>query len=49
MKVLILCQWCYPEPDLKTLPFAREIKKNGHEVEILTGFPNYPGGKLYPG
>jgi glycosyltransferase involved in cell wall biosynthesis len=21
----------------------------GHEVEVLTGFPNYPGGKLYPG
>jgi len=21
----------------------------GHEVEVLTGFPNYPAGKLYPG
>ena len=23
--------------------------RRGHEVEVLTGFPNYPGGKLYPG
>ncbi|GAA5503404.1 hypothetical protein Dxin01_03161 [Deinococcus xinjiangensis] len=21
----------------------------GYEVEVLTGFPNYPGGKVYPG
>lgn len=21
----------------------------GHEVQVITGFPNYPGGRLYPG
>jgi glycosyltransferase involved in cell wall biosynthesis len=46
---LILSQWCTPEPDLKALPFAKELIKNGHYVEILTGFPNYPGGKVYDG
>lgn len=34
---------------LKGLPFARELVRQGHEVEVLTGFPNYPGGRLYPG
>ncbi len=29
------------------LPFAKELVKLGHEVQVLTGFPNYPGGKLH--
>lgn len=33
----------------KGLPFARALRDQGHSVEVLTGFPNYPGGKLYPG
>jgi colanic acid biosynthesis glycosyl transferase WcaI len=49
MRILILSQWCYPEPDLKALTFATELQRRGHEVQVLTGFPNYPGGKLYPG
>jgi colanic acid biosynthesis glycosyl transferase WcaI len=49
MKILILSQWCYPEPDLKALTLARELVKHGHSVQVLTGFPNYPGGNLYPG
>ncbi len=31
------------------LPFAKELVRRGHEVEVLTGFPNYPGGKVYDG
>ena len=49
MRVLILSQWCYPEPDARILNMAEDIKKKGHQVEILTGFPNYPGGDIYPG
>jgi colanic acid biosynthesis glycosyl transferase WcaI len=49
MKILILTQWFEPEPTFKGLLFARELAARGHEVEVLTGFPNYPGGKLYPG
>jgi lipopolysaccharide/colanic/teichoic acid biosynthesis glycosyltransferase/glycosyltransferase involved in cell wall biosynthesis len=49
MKILILTQWFEPEPTFKGLVFARELAARGHEVEVLTGFPNYPGGKLYPG
>lgn len=49
MRVLMLTQWFDPEPTFKGLAFARELKRQGHEVEVLTGFPNYPGGTLYPG
>jgi colanic acid biosynthesis glycosyl transferase WcaI len=49
MNVLLLTQWFEPEPSLKGLSFAKELKSLGHEVEVLTGFPNYPSGKLYDG
>jgi len=49
MRILLLTQWFEPEPTFKGLLFARELAARGHEVEVLTGFPNYPGGKLYPG
>lgn len=45
----MLTQWFTPEPDFKGLPFAKELVRRGHEVQVVTGFPNYPGGKLYPG
>lgn len=49
MRILMLTQWFQPEPFYKGVPFARELVGRGHEVEVLTGFPNYPGGKVYPG
>mgnify|MGYP003602429086 FL=1 len=48
-RVLLLTQWFDPEPTFKGLVFARELVHQGFEVEVLTGFPNYPGGKVYPG
>jgi colanic acid biosynthesis glycosyl transferase WcaI len=49
MRVLLLMQWFDPEPTFKGLAFAKQLVQNGHEVEVLTAFPNYPEGKLYPG
>jgi glycosyltransferase involved in cell wall biosynthesis len=49
MRVVLLTQWFDPEPTFKGLAFARELVAQGLEVEVVTGFPNYPGGKLYPG
>jgi lipopolysaccharide/colanic/teichoic acid biosynthesis glycosyltransferase len=49
MRILILSQWFDPEPTLRDLSFARKLASRSHSVEVLTGFPNYPGGKLYPG
>lgn len=49
MRVLMLTQWFEPEPTFKGLLFAQELRRHGHDVEVLTGFPNYPGGRVYPG
>ena len=49
MRILFLTQWFDPEPMFKGLAFAKALRERGHEVEILTGFPNYPGGKVFPG
>lgn len=49
IRVLLLTQWFDPEPTFKGMVFARELVQQGFEVEVLTGFPNYPGGKVYPG
>lgn len=49
MKILILTQYFQPEPIFKGLPLARALQERGHDVQVLTGFPNYPGGKLYAG
>lgn len=49
MRILFVTQWFDPEPVPKGLAFARALQAAGHSVEVLTGFPNYPGGKVYPG
>lgn len=51
MKIGILSQWYDPEPGPASLPgvYAREFVARGHDVSVLTGFPNYPDGKLYDG
>lgn len=49
MRVLILSQYYDPEPLPKAGELARELRDRGHEVEVITGFPNYPAGKLYDG
>lgn len=49
MRILFLTQWFQPEPSFKGIPFAKALQKCGHNIEVLTGFPNYPEGKLYPG
>jgi len=50
MRILYLTQWFEPEPNIvKGLAFVRALEAAGHEVTVVTGFPNYPTGKLYPG
>lgn len=48
-RILLWTQWFDPEPTFKGLIFARELVNRGFDVEVLTGFPNYPGGRLYEG
>ena len=48
-RILLITQWFDPEPTFKGLLFAKELVSRGFDVEVITGFPNYPGGKLYKG
>jgi colanic acid biosynthesis glycosyl transferase WcaI len=48
-KIALLTQWFDPEPTFKGLVFARALVRQGFEVEVITGFPNYPGGNIYLG
>lgn len=50
MKILFLTQYCPPEvgaPQNRIFEFAKELKKLGHEVTILTAMPNYPKGEIF--
>jgi hypothetical protein len=48
MKMLIVCQYFWPEEFLVN-DFAVGLRKRGHEVEVLTGLPNYPSGIFFEG
>lgn len=50
MRIAYVTQWFEPEPNIvKGLPFVKSLAAAGHEVTVVTGFPNYPTGRLYPG
>lgn len=48
MKILVICQYYYPEP-FRVHEICEELVKRGHEVTVVTGEPNYPEGNIYPG
>ena len=50
MRLAYVTQWFEPEPNIiKGLAFVRALQAAGHDVTVITGFPNYPAGRLYPG
>ena len=52
VKVLFLSQYYPPEtnaPANRVSRMARHWVKQGAEVTVLTGFPNHPEGRVYPG
>src|SRR5688572_1291684 len=49
MKVLVLSHYFWPEPIPKPQEIAEAVRERGHSVQVVTGFPNYPDGRLYPG
>jgi glycosyltransferase involved in cell wall biosynthesis len=48
MKILIVSQYFWPEY-FKINELAECLNDMGHEIEVLTGIPNYPQGKFYDG
>jgi colanic acid biosynthesis glycosyl transferase WcaI len=49
VKIGIVSQWYPPEPVSIPADLAGELAARGHTVRVLTGFPNYPNGTVYPG
>lgn len=51
MKIAFVTQWYDPEVGSAAIPGAivRALKSRGHDVEVVTGFPNYPTGSVYAG
>jgi glycosyltransferase involved in cell wall biosynthesis len=45
MKILVVCQYYYPEP-FRITDICETLSEKGHEVTVLTGLPNYPEGKV---
>ena len=48
MKILVVCQYYDPEP-FRIGDICRALQAKGHSVTVVTGQPNYPEGKIYPG
>lgn len=46
--ILIVSQYFYPE-SFRINDIATEWVKRGYKVTVLTGIPNYPMGKFFPG
>ena len=49
MRAVVLSQWFPPEKAAIPEDIARGLAEHGHEVTVLTGFPNYPTGRIYEG
>ncbi len=47
-KILVICQYYKPEP-FRISDICEEMVRRGHEVQVVTGYPNYPEGILYEG
>jgi glycosyltransferase involved in cell wall biosynthesis len=52
MRIGLLTQYYPPEigaPQARLSALVHSLKERGHEAFVLTGQPNYPTGRLYPG
>ena len=47
-KILFVCQYFYPET-FRGNDVAFHLAEKGHDVHVITGTPNYPAGKFFPG
>lgn len=49
MRIAFVTQWFPPERGtLVSAAVADGLASRGHEVDVVTGFPNYPTGKIHP-
>lgn len=45
MRILVVCQYYYPEP-FRITDLCETLAKRGHKITVLTGLPNYPEGTI---
>jgi glycosyltransferase involved in cell wall biosynthesis len=48
MRLLIVSQYFHPE-NFRINELVRDLAAAGHQLTVVTGKPNYPDGKLFPG
>lgn len=46
VRILVVSQYFWPE-NFRINDLVKEWIRRGHEVTVLTGVPNYPGGKVF--
>lgn len=49
MKIVYISQFYYPEPHSIHKELAETLSSYGHEVTVVTSYPNYPLGRIYDG
>ncbi|MFI7606158.1 glycosyltransferase family 4 protein [Micromonospora sp. NPDC049366] len=49
MKIGLISQWYPPEGVFIPGNLAEQLADRGHEVRVLTTFPSYPYGRIFPG
>lgn len=47
MRILVVTQYFWPE-NFRINDLVTEFCRRGHEVTVLTGYPNYPSGQVFP-
>jgi colanic acid biosynthesis glycosyl transferase WcaI len=48
MRLLLVTQYFWPESFVVNA-LAEELQKRGHQITVITGFPNYPSGRFAEG
>lgn len=48
MNILVFSQYFYPE-NFRINTLCRELVRRGHSVTVVTGYPQYPIGRIYDG
>jgi glycosyltransferase involved in cell wall biosynthesis len=46
MRLLVVSQYFWPE-NFRINDLVAEFSRRGHQVTVLTGYPNYPDGKIF--
>ena len=46
MRILVVSQYFWPE-NFRINDLVQEFVQRGHDITVLTGFPNYPSGEVF--